>query len=113
MKILEINQQIEAALKKFDKLFSKEKHKITVNGKTFSVELRKMESYVHLCLPSKCDASGNCCHYFSKEGIGFCRYDDSKYDVMYNGSVILTNMSLIELDDYISKINELLKNLFD
>ena len=70
-----------------------------------------MNRFVSLCVPSQCNAGEDCVHYFEEDDIGFCLYADTKYDVLYKGSVVLSDLTCDEFSDFIEKINNFLFEL--
>ena len=116
MKELEINEKVSATIKKLKEWESKKGEiNLFLNGKYKKIPIKRryMDRSVTLCIRSNCDASGNCCHYGVRDGIGICFYADSYYDILYKDSVIIDHLTHSEEEEFLEKMNFILKEIHD
>lgn len=116
MKNLPVNNKVDKVIAKLKEWENKKGTiELFLNGKYEKIPVvrRITERYVTLCIRSKCDAGGDCCHYGVKEGIGICFYSPSKFDIMHKGSVILSNLTNSEEEELFETINHVLKEIHE
>ena len=110
----EINKKVDAVISKLQEWENKKGTiRLFLNGKYKEIPItrRITDRYATLCIRSKCDAGGDCCHYGEIDGIGICFYSPSKFDILYKGSVILSDLTYEEEDKLFETINHVLKEI--
>jgi len=116
MKKQPINEKVDKVISKLKEWENKKGSiELFLNGKYEKIPIvrRINERYVTLCIRSKCDAGGDCCHYAVKEGIGVCFYSASKFDILLKGSVILSDLDNTKEEELFKTINHVLKEIHD